>query len=61
MKKIVFIIPYFGHFNNYFSIWLHSCANNPTIDWMIFTDCKVKYNYPRNVKVIYILNSATLL
>lgn len=53
MKKIVFIIPYFGHFNNYFGIWLNSCANNPTIDWLIFTDCKDKYNYPQNVKVKY--------
>lgn len=53
MKKIVFIIPYFGHFNNYFDIWLNSCANNPTIDWLIFTDCKDKHNYPQNVKVIY--------
>lgn len=53
MKSIVFIIPYFGHFNNYFDIWLNSCANNPTIDWLIFTDCKDKHNYPQNVKVIY--------
>lgn len=53
MKKIVFIIPYFGHFNNYFDIWLNSCANNPTIDWLIFTDCRDKYNFPQNVKVIY--------
>lgn len=51
MKKIIFIIPYFGHFNNYFDIWLNSCANNPTIDWLIFTDCKDKHNYPQNVKV----------
>lgn len=53
MKSIVFIIPYFGHFNNYFDIWLNSCANNPTIDWLIFTDCKDKHNYPQNVKVEY--------
>lgn len=53
MKSIVFIIPYFGHFNNYFEIWLNSCAHNPTIDWLIFTDCKDEYDYPRNVKVVY--------
>lgn len=53
MKSIIFIIPYFGHFNNYFEIWLNSCAHNPTVNWLIFTDCKNKYNYPNNVKVVY--------
>ncbi len=53
MKSIIFIIPYFGHFNNYFEIWLNSCAHNPTVDWLIFTDCKDEYNYPKNVKVVY--------
>lgn len=52
MKKIVFVIPYFGHFNNYFDIWLNSCKNNPTIDWIIFTDCMDAHPYPSNVKVI---------
>lgn len=53
MKKIAFIIPYFGHFNNYFNLWLNSCANNPTVDWIIFTDCQDVYNYPDNVKIVY--------
>lgn len=53
MKSIIFIVPYFGHFNNYFEIWLNSCAHNPTIDWLIFTDCKDEHNYPENVKVVY--------
>lgn len=53
MKKIIFIIPYFGRFNNYFDIWLNSCANNPTIDWLIFTDCKDNHDYPKNVKIKY--------
>ena len=53
MKSIVFIIPYFGHFNNYFDIWLNSCAHNPTVNWLIFTDCKDEHNYPENVKVVY--------
>lgn len=53
LSTIVFIVPYFGHFNNYFDFWLNSCANNPTIDWLIFTDCKDKHDYPGNVKVVY--------
>lgn len=54
MKKIVFIIPYFGHFNNYFDIWLNSCKNNPTVNWIIFTDCTDAHPYPDNVKVVNI-------
>lgn len=30
-----------------------SCKNNPSIDWIIFTDDKSKYPYPKNVKIIY--------
>jgi len=52
-KKIVIIIPYFGKFNNYFHIWLQSCRYNPSINWLIFTDDHIKYDYPENVKVIY--------
>ena len=54
MKSIAFIIPYFGKFPTFFSLWLESCRNNPTIDWLLFTDCKTQYNYPENVKVNYI-------
>ncbi len=54
MKSIAFVIPYFGKFPNYFSLWLQSCRNNPTIDWLLFTDSNEKYDYPKNVKVTLI-------
>lgn len=55
MKKIVFICPYFGKLpNEQIGLWLQSCKNNPTIDWIIFTDDNRDLNYPTNVKVIYI-------
>ena len=54
MKKIVFICPYFGKLPNYFDVVLESCRYNNTIDWIIFTDDKTKYNYPENVKIYYI-------
>lgn len=54
MNKIVFICPYFGKLPKYFDLVLESCRYNDTIDWMIFTDDKTKYNYPLNVKVEYI-------
>ena len=52
--SIVFICPYFGKLpKGQFPLWLKSCEYNPSIDWIIFTDDKTKYNYPKNVKVIY--------
>lgn len=53
MKKISFVIPYFGKFPSLFKIWLLTCAKNPTIDWLIFTDDRTPFNYPQNVKVTY--------
>ena len=52
-KSLVFIIPYFGHFKNYFNLFLKSCENNPTINWIIYTDNHNNYDYPDNVKVVY--------
>lgn len=53
MKKIVYIVPYFGHFPRGFSSWLMSCSANPTIDWIIYTDDRRQFNYPKNVKVYF--------
>ncbi|MDA3733171.1 hypothetical protein PBV87_16970 [Niameybacter massiliensis] len=54
-KRIAFIIPYFGKFNNYFELFLKSCEYNKEIaDWIIFTDDKMQYNYPSNVIVHHI-------
>lgn len=53
MKKVAFIIPYFGKFNNYFQLFLNSCKENNEYDWIIFTDDKYEYQYPDNVKVHY--------
>lgn len=38
MKSIALVIPYFGKFKDYYKFWLQSCANNPTVDFFIFTD-----------------------
>ena len=48
-KTIALVIPYFGKFHNYFSLFLKSCAYNPTVDFYIFTDIEEKYDYPPNV------------
>lgn len=57
MKSIVYIVPYFGELPDLFPVWLHSCRNNPTVDWLIFTDDKREFNYPANVHVHYLLFS----
>lgn len=53
MKTIAYVIPYFGKFPKGFEFFLLSCKNNPTIDWLIFTDDRTQYDYPSNVKVKY--------
>ena len=51
-KKCVLILPYFGKFNNYFPLFLKSCAENPSYTWMIFTDNEFNYECPQNVHII---------
>ncbi len=53
MKRIAFVVPYFGTFPKGFKLWLMSCKTNPTVDWLIFTDDHTAYDYPENVKVTY--------
>lgn len=55
MFSIIFICPYFGKLpKGQFPLWLKSCEYNSSIDWLIFTDDRSSYNYPKNVKVVYI-------
>ena len=53
MKKCCFIIPYFGKFPNYFQLFLNSCRYNPDFNWLLFTDDHAEFDYPENVKVVY--------
>lgn len=38
MNRIVFVIPYFGEFPNYFNIWKKTAINNQDVDFMFFSD-----------------------
>ncbi len=51
LSSIGLVLPYFGTFPNYFPLFLESCRRNPTVDWHIYTDSDVPYDYPENVKV----------
>ncbi len=53
MKKLCFVIPYFGKLPNYFQLFLNTCATNEKYDWIVFTDDSTTYRYPQNVKMVY--------
>lgn len=50
MKSIVIIIPFFGTLSNTFKFWYQSALNNPTINFLLFTDCCI--SNAKNIKVI---------
>lgn len=50
MKKIIVIIPYFGTLPKLFKFWYQSAVNNPTINYLFFTDCSIEEN--SNIKVV---------
>lgn len=54
MKKIIFLMPYFGKWPEWFPLYLESCRWNSTIDWLFFTDCSVPSNSPPNVQFLNI-------
>ena len=52
MKKICFITCYFGKWPQWFHFFLKSCYANPSINWLIYTDCKIPDNKQSNVQFI---------
>lgn len=49
MKKIILIIPFFGKWPLWFDAHLLSIAKNPSIDWLVVTDCEIPKEYPNNI------------
>ena len=52
MQKILLITCYFGKFPWYFGLFLKSCRYNPTVDFIIFSDCVVPDHLPENVEIV---------
>ena len=52
MKSIVIIIPYFGLFPKQFMFWLQSAYNNPSVNFLLFTDNEIESK--SNIKVVKI-------
>lgn len=49
MKKIALINCYFGEFPWYFPLFVKSCASNPTISFLIFSDANYEGILPDNI------------
>lgn len=52
MYKVALIIPYFGQFPNYWSLWEYTASKNSNFDFFVFTDNCIKSKYI-NIKYIY--------
>ena len=50
--KVVFIIPYFGKFPDYFNLFLKTCENNPNYEWLIISDINCLHDFPTNVQQV---------
>lgn len=54
MNKVVFICPYFGKLPiNQINLFLKCCSYNEKFNFLIITDDKTKFHYPKNVKFVY--------
>jgi len=50
--SLLLIIPYFGAFPPYVSLFFESCAANPTVNWLLVTDQSIHQDsLPKNVRV----------
>jgi len=48
---IALVVPWYGPLPPTFDPWLRSCAGNPTIDWLLFTDEDLsRHAVPANVR-----------
>jgi hypothetical protein len=49
--SIALIVPWYGPLPPWFDIWLRSCAGNPTVHWLLFTDQELRTRVvPPNVE-----------
>lgn len=53
MRQICLVSVFFGEFPWYFRYFIHTCAFNPTIDFLIFADSYIpESELPDNVKIV---------
>lgn len=54
IPSIRFLIPYFGQWPFWFEFFMEGCRRNPSIDWLLFTDCAIPTNAPDNMQFVSI-------
>ena len=52
MKKIIFIVPYYGNWPPYFNIWIKTIKSNPYVDFLLMSDLKIDGIIPSNLKIL---------
>lgn len=50
-NSLCLIIPYWGKFPPFFTLFLQSCKNNPSIDWLFITDNQIT-EVAANIRVL---------
>lgn len=50
-QRIAIVIPYFGRWPWWMPFFFRSCATNPDVDWLMFTDCPAPSEVPDNVYI----------
>lgn len=50
MKRILYIVPYFGKWPEWIELYFYSISKNPTIDFLFFTDCDISFEVSDNVR-----------
>lgn len=50
--KIILILPYFGKWPIWLEAFMISVEKNPTIHWLMPTDCEIPDQYPNNIKFV---------
>jgi len=51
MTRICFLIPYFGRWPFWMPYFIESCRANPSIQWILYTDCGPIPGCPQNVEI----------
>lgn len=49
MESVILILPYFGKFKSYFSLFIQSCAMNPEVKWLLVTDNELDHLPPNMI------------
>ena len=55
MKKVAFILPYYGKYPSYFDLWMRSAGENQSFDFFLISDSFPEFGFvPQNIHFIKI-------